>query len=51
MTMNMEIDITRDQSISTSINNFRALLVYYNISSVVYTKYIQTLANNSIWAN
>ena len=51
MAMNMEINTPRswstNSSTNTSTNSSRAILVYPNVSSTVYTEYIQALNNNS----
>ena len=48
----MKVNTLRGQSISSSTNSFRAiLLVYSDIFSTIYAEHIQTLTNNPTWAN
>ena len=51
MAIDMEINILRDWSTTSSTNSFRTLSVYFNIFSTIYTKQIQIHTNNSTQTN
>jgi len=46
--MNIEIDMPRGQSMSSSPNNSRESSIHSNVSSMAYVDRIQALVNNSI---
>lgn len=49
LNMNMNIDISRDRSTSLSSNNFRDLLIYSNLSSILYHKRMEDISNKLSW--
>jgi len=46
--MNIEINISRGQSMSSSLNNSRKSLIQSNVSSMAYADRIKALVNNPI---
>jgi len=51
MVINMEVNTSRDQSISLSTNSSRVTSVHSNVFSIAYAECVQALANNLIWAD
>ena len=49
MAMDMEVDIPRGQSASSSTNSSRASSTHSNVSSTEYAECIQVFANNPTW--
>jgi len=49
--MDMNIDISRGRSTSLSSNNFRELLIYSDLSSILYYKRIEDISNKLSWDN
>lgn len=51
MAINMEVDTSRGQSVSSSANSSRSASVLSNASSKAYVEWVQALANSPAWAD
>jgi len=50
MTINMEVDIPKGRSVSSSANSSRSVLALSNVSYKGYVDHIQKLSNSPVWA-
>ena len=48
VTIDIEVDMSRDCSISLNINSFRALLTYFYAFFIEYAECVKAIANNTI---